>query len=345
MVNKMLTEKQKELLREEAFYCKNPVYFFDNDADGLSSFLLLYDIIKEGKGYSARTGPELSGDFSKLVKDENDKVFVIDKAMISEAFLYNVKKKIVWIDHHMPQIISKKNIVYINPRKNDFEAYYSTTQCIYSTFQDKIKRKWIAATGMLGDWCVPDFQEELIRDYPRFISKGKTAPEVANGDVKLMIRIFSLIQKGDSNSIRKAIDALLVIKDPYEILEQKTENGMIVWKKYEQMNEEFNKVFQSSKISIHDKVVVCIFEPIKNSFTKEIAQELVIKYPDKIIVVLREKNGILMGSIRGKNTLLAGEKAIKGLKATIGGHEDAAGININKEDLDEFIKRINNEHT
>jgi len=338
----MLTDKQMKILKEQVFFCNNPVYFFDNDADGLASFLLLHDIIKEGKGYSARTGPELSGDFSRLVSQENDKIFVLDKAMISEAFLYNIKKTIVWIDHHMPQIINMKNIIYINPRQNDYDIYYSTTSCIYDTFKPEIKRKWVAAVGMLGDWCVPDFQDELIKEYPNYISKGVTTPEVTKGDVRLMIRIFSMIQKGDSSSIRRAIDSLILVKNPYEILEQSSKPGKEVWRKYIQVNEEFKKVIETAETKIYDNVVVCIFHPIRNSFTKEIAQDLVLEHPDKIVLVLREKDGVLMGSIRGKNSLAIGEKAIKGLKASIGGHEDAAGLNISSEDLKIFIERLKN---
>ena len=36
-----LTEKDYSKIREELDYCERPIYFFDDDPDGLTAFLLL----------------------------------------------------------------------------------------------------------------------------------------------------------------------------------------------------------------------------------------------------------------------------------------------------------------
>ena len=46
----MLSEKQMQELKEHLDRAQNPLFFFDNDADGLCSFLLLARYIGRGKG-------------------------------------------------------------------------------------------------------------------------------------------------------------------------------------------------------------------------------------------------------------------------------------------------------
>jgi len=43
----MLSNEQFEEIRNHLERAQNPVFFFDNDADGLSSFLLLEDLLEE----------------------------------------------------------------------------------------------------------------------------------------------------------------------------------------------------------------------------------------------------------------------------------------------------------
>ena len=55
----MLTTKEIKLLQEELATAKCPLYFYDDDPDGLCSFLLLYRIHREGRGIIVKSGPVL----------------------------------------------------------------------------------------------------------------------------------------------------------------------------------------------------------------------------------------------------------------------------------------------
>ena len=46
----MLTNKQIEEIKEHLEKAQNPLFFYDNDADGLCSFLLLRRYLGRGKG-------------------------------------------------------------------------------------------------------------------------------------------------------------------------------------------------------------------------------------------------------------------------------------------------------
>ena len=65
----MLDKKQVEEIRDELDNCKNPLFFFHDDPDGLSSFLLLYRHIKEGHGIAFKSKPGLDARFIKKVRE------------------------------------------------------------------------------------------------------------------------------------------------------------------------------------------------------------------------------------------------------------------------------------
>ena len=99
-----LTQEQVKSIREELDNCKNPLYFFHDDPDGLSSFLLLYRYKKEGNGVIVkRATPQVDEQFLAKVEEYNpDKIFILDIAVVDQGFIDNVKAKVIWIDHHTP---------------------------------------------------------------------------------------------------------------------------------------------------------------------------------------------------------------------------------------------------
>ena len=100
----MLTKKQISEIREKLNSSTNPLFLFDNDPDGLCSFLLLQKYIKKGKGFPIKSFPELSeAYFSKISELNPDCLFILDKPVISKEFFKKVEEinlPIVWIDHH-----------------------------------------------------------------------------------------------------------------------------------------------------------------------------------------------------------------------------------------------------
>src|SRR3989338_10446109 len=99
----MLDEKEINNIREELKNCKNPLFFFHDDPDGLCSFLLLYRYIKEGSGVVVKAKPTLDKRFiSKVHEYSPDKVFIVDVPIVDQEFIDEAKTKVVWIDHHEP---------------------------------------------------------------------------------------------------------------------------------------------------------------------------------------------------------------------------------------------------
>lgn len=91
----MLTKEQMQEIREHLNNSQNPVFFFDNDQDGLCSFLLLQKYLGRGKGFPIKTSPALTKDYLRKVDEFNsDYVFVLDKPEISEDFVTEIEKRI-----------------------------------------------------------------------------------------------------------------------------------------------------------------------------------------------------------------------------------------------------------
>ena len=84
----MLTQKQVEEIREHLDKAQNPLFFFDNDNDGLISFLLLQRFIERGKGVVVKGGKGLGENYFRKINELNpDYVFILDVPMVEKEFL------------------------------------------------------------------------------------------------------------------------------------------------------------------------------------------------------------------------------------------------------------------
>jgi len=100
----MLTPTQLEQIREKLESSQNPLFFYDNDADGLCSFLILRRSLDRGRGVTIKSFPDLKEQYTKKIDELNpDTIIILDKAEISKEFADHAEKKgipIIWIDHH-----------------------------------------------------------------------------------------------------------------------------------------------------------------------------------------------------------------------------------------------------
>ena len=91
-----LTESEIKQFKEELENCARPLFLFDDDADGLSSFLILYRIKCEGKGIVVKTKPKLGEVFARKVNEyAPDKVFILDVPNIDDEFIETDNQKLL----------------------------------------------------------------------------------------------------------------------------------------------------------------------------------------------------------------------------------------------------------
>lgn len=333
----------KKILKE-LDECKNPIFFYDDDADGLCSFLQLYGYKKEGRGICVKTKPLDNKLIRKIDEYGADKVFILDVAVVSDDFFDNVKVPIVWIDHHPNK--KKNNIIMYNPLLENLEA----TPVSGLTYDIVKNNLWIAVTGMISDWVYPKtLVKKFRKDFPGLLPSTVRTPEKAlfETDIGKLTKILNFILKGNNNDVRKRVNVLTRIKDPLEILNQTTPQGKFIYKKYLELSKEYNSLLNQaiSCVKKNDKFIIFKYRS-NQSITSLLSNELLYRFPNKIIIVVRDSQDYFKGSLRSPKKIIINkilDKALVNVDGRGGGHDHACGIGIKKESWDLFLEQLRTE--
>lgn len=340
----VLTAEEREKILDELTNCQRPLFFFHDDPDGLASFLLFYRWKKEGRGYPVKAVPRITQEFvQKVVDFDADKVFILDIANVDQEFLDAVKVRVVWIDHHPLQ--ERDRVMYFNSRKKN-NLNIPTPKMCYEVVQQDL---WLAVVGCVGDWYLPvDLLDAYRKKYPDLLPEDIKTVEPALFETKTghIAKMFSFNLKGKTQEVMKSVKILTRIDGPYELLNNETPKARLINKKFEDVNEKYDELFKKAlKNETKDPVFVFTYQEDQLSLTKDLANELLYRFPDKIIILGREKSGELRCSLRGAKHELskALEKALVGVQGYGGGHEHACGASIKKEDFERFISNLKKE--
>ena len=94
----LLPYKEIRKLLDES---ENPLFLYDDDPDGLCSYLLLRKYLGRGKGMVVKTAHFVNSSLIKVVRTYSpDKIFILDVAKVSQDFVDKINIPIIWIDHH-----------------------------------------------------------------------------------------------------------------------------------------------------------------------------------------------------------------------------------------------------
>jgi len=347
----MLTQKQVSEIREHLNNAQNPLFFFDNDPDGLCSFILLQRYIKRGKGFPVKSSP-LDKSYLRRIEELNpDSIFILDIPSVSEEFFEEIKKinlPVVWIDHHNTEKSKIPDFVnYYNPLLGkDFPS--STTYLCYEVTKKK-EDLWLTITGSISDNFVPEVYEEFKKIYPDLFIDSTNAFEILyNSRIGVVAHLLNCGLKDKTTNVVKMLKFLMKIKSPYEILEKTSENQEM-HEKYQIINKKLKKFLEEAQEQAKASDKLIFFEyGGDTSMSAEISNSLKYLFPGKIIFVAyaSESNSFANISGRGENA----KKILEGVlkqgnfeNAKGGGHENAVGAKIMKKDLEKFKEIIKEE--
>ncbi len=339
----MLNENQVKEIREHLEKAQNPLFFFDNDADGLTSFLLLRRCINRGKGIAIKSFPDLNAGYArKLYELEPDYVFVLDKPAISAGFLEearNLNLPLVWIDHHNVPKPEDNGIFYFNPYHNDKTNEPVSYLCYQAA--DKKEDLWLAVIGCIGDGFFPDFAEEFGKEHPELWGGNiKTAFQALyTTEIGRITRILGFALKDRTSRVVAMLRFLTAAKSPYDILDEEKAQNILY--RFSQVNSKYTKLIEKAKKFAKNKVLFFQYGG-ELSLSADIANELFFLFPDKVIAVAYIKGSKSNVSLRWKKDIRKVTlEAIKGLEAaTGGGHEHATGAQVSVEDLPKFKENL-----
>jgi single-stranded DNA-specific DHH superfamily exonuclease len=345
----MLTKKQILQIKEHLEKAQNPVFFFDNDPDGLCSFLLLRRYIGRGKGVAIRSFPEMNAEyFKKAVELNADYIFILDKPIVSSAFFEEVKNfnvPVVWIDHHDVQVKIPDFVYYYNTSLNRFKKNEPVTYLCYKITQKK-EDLWLAVAGCISDRYVPDFYHEFVKLYPDLAIKAKDAFDIFyKSQIGKIVKIFGFALKNRTSEVVKMIKFLTVVKSPYEVLEEGNKNREM-HSRFKQIYQKYYKLLEKAKAVANENKVLFFQYAGDLSISADLSNELSYLFPKKIIVVAYITGIKANISVRGKKIRDTIIKIIKGIDgANGGGHEDAVGCQMRAEDLKRFKESVEQEQT
>ena len=348
----MLTEKEMKEFRDALKSSKRPIIFFDDDTDGLSSFLIFYHYLKDFaediRGIIVKSTPMLKDEiYSRRIEEyQPDKVFILDKPMVHQDFLDKITVPVYWLDHHPLQNNSKVN--YYNPLKHKAKGFEAdnrpTTYWAYKIVEEPDNLLWIAMVGCCGDWFIPEFSKKFMKEYPDLWDKKVKIrnPGSVLYDTKFgtLIKIIQFNTKGSVKEVQDSIRVMKKIKNPYDIIDQKTPEGKFIHKRYGIINKIYEEIKSRVKIT-KDKVVLFIYND-NHSVTGDLSNEIQYHNPEKMIIIAREKTDMIICSIRSEKLHVRNilEKSLLGIRGHGGGHDHACGASIEKDDFEQFILNL-----
>ena len=319
---------------------ENPLIFFDDDHDGLASYLLFKRTFEKAHGVVVKSGMKDEEIYFRKIQEYNpDLVLVLDRGEISQELIDFVNIPLIWLDHH--PVLDRKGVRYYNPRIHDKNDIRPTSYWAYKVVK---KDLWIAMVGIIGDYHVPT---DLVEDFEYkelFNNKTKIEEILYTSDFGKLVKIFNFILKGTTTDVNKNINMLCQIENPYELLKQETSKGRFLYKSYEKINKEYLKLLEKAEKSISKdgKLILFTYPDVKLSLTGPLCEELKFKHPDKLVIVAREKDDYMRTSLRCEDLVLPPilKKALDGLDGYGGGHDHAVGASINVKDFPTFIQNL-----
>jgi single-stranded DNA-specific DHH superfamily exonuclease len=343
----MIPKEKLAEFRKVMLECKNPLFLYDDDPDGLAAFLVLRKWIKKGIGLRAsHIANANSYALIEKIRYENPDVIVfLDMAVVEQEFIDAMPCKVLHLDHHSPTRMHGQHYNYYNPRVYDKDSPKPTAYLAYKIAQENL---WVSMVGTVADWHIPEFVDEFREKYPGYIQDDIKTPGHAYFDSKIGMlgKIFMFSLKGRKDDIKASIKALIEIEHPDEIMEQTTEKGKLVWDnamekkiKYDAI---LNDAMESYKEMGEGPIFIFTYTTQEHSFSSLLSTELIHRIPDKIVIIARVKEGSTVMSLRSRSVTLPEKikESLQGLHGHGGGHPLACGAGISNADYPVFMERL-----
>jgi single-stranded DNA-specific DHH superfamily exonuclease len=342
-----LSPEQLQEFRTRVLEAKRPLFFYDDDGDGLCSYLLcLRARSGDSQGYRVHASAAVTADLVRKVDEvQPDLIVILDKPYLEQAFVDAVSCPIIWLDHHEPQSLAGfgGRVTYFNPRVADDADNRCTTHWAWHAL-GREEDLWLAAIGVIGDWQLTDVAQAFSAAHPDLLGPVATAPQAMyEQPFGVLTRLVQFNLKGDSSDVRTAIKILARVETHTELLLHKTPRAKLLWKRYEKINREYERLLVEVRTSASDKpILLHVFGELAISLISELSNQLIHEYPDKIIFLARSHNGEHKLSIRSASVPVA--PAVKtalvtsGARGNAGGHTLACGGKILDEDFPKFYE-------
>ncbi|MCH7567988.1 MAG: hypothetical protein IIA87_01070 [Nanoarchaeota archaeon] len=353
----MLTKKQLSEIREHLERAQNPVFFYDNDADGFCSYVLFRRFLGRGKGVAVRTHPNIDAGYAKKAQEfGSDYVFILDRPFLGKEFVEEIEKlqlPIVWIDHHdIKENINDygyDNIFVYNPTRTSYKKSKKSNEPVTYLAYKVVNRKedvWIAVMGCISDHYMPDFIKEFAKEYSEYwrqqIAIEKPFDAYYKTEIGFLARALGFGLKDSITHVVQLQNFLVSCKSPADVLSE-IESNRPFGKKYRELRKKYDLLIEKAKKNVDGKIIFFCYGG-NLSISSDISNELSFLYPGRFIIVGYMMESISNLSIRGDDVKSLIEKLLPRFKDSRGGgHRNAVGVRLQTEDLERFKKEFEEE--
>ncbi len=342
----MLTSKQLLEIREHLEKAQNPIFLFDNDVDGLCSYVLLRRFIGRGKGVAVKSHPNVDAGYAKRVAElGGDYIFVLDRHSLGNEFVSEIASlniPIVWIDHHdvMREKLDYSLLYQYNPAYGKKKSFESTTYLCYCA-TNRIEDFWIALMGCIADHNLPSDVSAFTDNHPELWGKKITQPFEAlyTTGIGRLARALSFGLKDSTSHVVQLQNFLIACKSPFD-LEKDLEANSAFGNRYRELMQKYLALFAEAKNSVEDNLVFFNYGG-QMSMSSDLSNELSYLFPKHYVCVSYSLGVNTNVSLRGKGVAKILEKLLPKFEdARGGGHADAVGARIRTEDVARFKEEL-----
>lgn len=315
---------------------------YHKDSDGVCSAALLTKILGEPKTVSPNDKPsiEITDQLIKTINKTPKTIFT--DLPVDQLNYKKIKSDTLVIDHHTTKEnlnkTKQKNFLHINPRFQKPDIYLPASYLVYKILKELgygvEKYKWIAGIGIVGDRGTEnckDLIEEIEKDFDLNIE-----------DLDFLSSLIesSKIVKGVSG-VSEAFKIVSNAKNPNDILDSKLMN---YYKKSQKEIENLMLDFEYNSEYVPNADAYLYKLVSRYNVGSVISTKLSEKNPDTAIFVYKITSYFFMSARCQSGRINVGKllkKLTKGLGKG-GGHPQAAGASMPKENGEEFLKRLRN---
>lgn len=342
----MLTSAQLQEIREHLDRAQNPVFLYDNDADGFCSYVLLRRLLGRGKGVILRSHPEIDiGYAQKALQLNADYVFVLDKPFLGQEFLDELAHSripVVWIDHHAVQHAEYTYdllYTYNSSLTTHGKVAPPVTHTAY-LLNGKPEDQWIALVGCLSDRYLPEWAKDFGHAYPSFWGKAQEAFEAYySTGIGTIARALSFGLKDSLRNVVYLQNFFIACASP-EAAQAELESESSFARKYRELRNAYDGLL-SEALTYAEKDILFFSYGGKTSMSSDLANELCFRHPPLLVVVAYKNGAISNISVRGKRAKEIVEKLIPDFEgASGGGHPEAVGLRLRTADLERFKEEL-----
>lgn len=320
------------------------VIIFNNDADGIASCLLIMKTLEKNGVKNpyiiAQPMPPEKNLIKRIQTSLPNKIIFLDMAMDQKEDIIKKLKgicDILIIDHHQVfKNLNANNVVHYNPRFEKKDIYQSTSYVAYkicSKIHDISQYLWVAAVGMVADYDL-SHSKELVEE----VKKKYTSLE----DFSMLSFIIESARATKKMTCEEIVNTLSRYDDYREFLESKDAQKMV--EAYKELQNEIDTTYGDAEAN-SERMGKLILYNIKSKYNiaSIISTKLAEKYKNKIIVVYEKGGSKAKLSARtqsGTDIAKLLQKAARGLRASAGGHEAAAGATMEAKEWDKFKENL-----